>query len=183
MRYPRTWERILTASFVWIASTGCATTKAAEAPAPPTSYPPASRARAAAGVVAIGLFCAGCGQKKLTECTALVSVINVGVVSLEKAPKNEADPTGISDLRAMADAMDKVGADAAAVQLTMPELKKLRDEYHRMAKDIAKAERELAGAAQERDAARRSAAEGTLDAAVKQEDPLVDQINKYCQGP
>lgn len=135
------------------------------------------------GLALFGAVACGCGQKKLTECNALVQVINAGVVSLERAPRNEADPSGISDLRAMADAMDKVGADAAGVQLTTPELKKLRDEYHKMAKDIARAERELATAAQERDAARRSSAEGALDATVKQEDPLVDQINKYCQGP
>jgi hypothetical protein len=125
----------------------------------------------------------GCGQKKITECNAVVQVINAGVVSLEKAPKNEADPSGVSDLRAMADAMDKVSAEAGAVQLTLPELKKLRDEYQKMAKEIAKAERELATAAQEHDTARRGAAETTLDAAVKLEDPLVDQINKYCQAP
>ncbi len=133
---------------------------------------------------ALGLFAAlstGCGQKKITECNALVQVINTGVVSLEKAPKNEADPT--SDLKAMADAMDKVASDALGVQLTLPELKKYRDEYQKMAKDIAKAERELAAAAQDKDASRRTAAESTLDAAVKQEDPLVDQINKYCQAP
>jgi hypothetical protein len=138
---------------------------------------------------------AGCGQKKITECNGLVTVINAGVVSLEKAPKNEADPTGVSDLRAMADSMDRVGGEAAAVQLTLPELKKLRDDYQRMAKDIAKAERELATAAQDQAAAgsdpdkkaqsltRRTAAEATLDTAVKQEDPLVDSINKFCQVP
>ena len=110
-------------------------------------------------------------------------MINAGVVSLEKAPKNEADPSGVSDLRSMADAMDKVAADAASVQLTLPKLARLRDDYQKMAKDIAKAERELAAAAQARDVARRQAAEGTLDAAVKQEDPLVDQINQLCQAP
>ncbi len=125
---------------------------------------------------------AGCGQKKIAECNSLVQVINAGVVALEKAPKNEADPTGVTDLRAMADAMDKVAVEAASVQLTLPELKKLRDEYQKMVKDIAKAERELASAAQDKDSARRSAADGSLDAAVKQEDPLVDQINKYCQA-
>jgi hypothetical protein len=129
------------------------------------------------------LMLAGCGQKKITECNAIVQVINAGVVSLEKAPKNEADPTGVSDLRAMADAMDKIAADAQVIQLTLPELKKLRDDYQKMAKEIAKAERELASAAQDRDAARRGTAESTLDLAVKQEDPLVDQINKYCQAP
>jgi hypothetical protein len=129
------------------------------------------------------LALAGCGQKKIAECNAVVQIINAGVVSLEKAPKNEADPTGVSDIRAMADAMDKIAADAQNIQLTLPELKKLRDDYQKMAKDIAKAERELASAAQERDAARRATAESTLDLAVKQEDPLVDQINKYCQSP
>jgi hypothetical protein len=126
---------------------------------------------------------AGCGQKKITECNAVVQVINTGVVALEKSPKNEADPTGVSDLRAMADAMDKVAADTGGVQVTLTELKKLRDEYQHMAKDIAKAARDLAAAAQDRDATRRTAAESTLDAAVKQEDPLVDQINKFCQAP
>jgi len=152
----------------------------------------------AAGLLAllalVALASAGCGQKKITECNALVAVINTGVVGLEKAPKNEADPSGVSDLKAMATSMDGVAAETASVQLTITELKKLRDEYQKMAKDIAKAERELASAAQEQSAAgdpdkraqavaRRNAAEQTLDAAVKQEDPLVDQINKFCQTP
>ncbi|MFT3769810.1 MAG: hypothetical protein QM820_30605 [Minicystis sp.] len=136
-----------------------------------------------AALILLAIAASGCGQKKITECNALVQVINAGVVSLEKAPKNEADPSGISDLRAMAESMDKIAAEAASVQLTQPELKKLRDDYHKMAKEIAKAERELAAAAEERNNARRTAAEGTLESAVKQEDPLVDQINKYCQAP
>jgi hypothetical protein len=69
------------------------------------------------------------------------------------------------------------------VQLTIPELRKMRDEYQKMARDIAKAERDLATAAEDRNAQKRTAAEGALDAVVKLEDPLVDQINKYCQGP
>lgn len=132
-------------------------------------------------LAALALAASGCVQKKITECNTLVQVINHGVVSLEKAPKNESDPSGISDLRAMAESMDKIAGETASVQVTLPELKKLRDDYQKMAKEIARAERELAAAAEERNAARRSTAEGSLDAAVKQEDPLVDQINKYCQ--
>jgi hypothetical protein len=134
----------------------------------------------------------GCGQKKIAECKMLVDQVNDAVAGLEKAPKNEADPSGVSDLKAMAESMDKIAGDAQRLQLTLPELKKLRDDYQKMARDIAKAERELATAAQEQGSAsdpdkraqalaRRTAAESTLDAAVKQEDPLVDQINKFCQ--
>jgi hypothetical protein len=137
----------------------------------------------ASGVALLALGGAGCGQKKIAECNAVVQVINSGVVSLEKAPKTEADPNGVADLRAMADAMDKIAGEAAAVQLTLPELRKLRDDYQRMAKEIARAERELAAAVQERDTTRRNAAESALDAAVKLEDPLADQINKVCQAP
>jgi len=137
----------------------------------------------ASALVLLTAAVAGCGQKKITECNALVQVINAGVVSLEKAPKNESDPSGIADLRGMAAAMDKVAADVGGVQLTLPELKKLRDDYQKMARDIAKAERELADAAAERNATRRSAAEGALDAVVKGEDPLVEEINKYCRAP
>jgi predicted nucleic acid-binding Zn-ribbon protein len=136
---------------------------------------------AAAPVAPVAL--AGCGQKKIAECNALVQVINAGVIALEKAPKNESDPSGVSDLKAMAEAMDKVATDAGAVQLTMPELRKYRDDYQKMAKEIAKAERELAKAAEERNAEKRAAAESALDAVVKQEDPLVDQLNKFCQSP
>lgn len=141
------------------------------------------RRHAPIAAAVLALASAGCGHRKISECNALVQVINVGVVGLEKAPRNESDPSGISDLRSMADQMDKVAASASGVQLTSPELKKMRDEYYKMVKDIAKAERELAAAAEERNGPRRTAAETALDAAVKAEDPLVDQINKFCQAP
>jgi hypothetical protein len=124
----------------------------------------------------------GCGQKKSTECNALISVINAGVQALEKTPKADADPTGVSDLKAMAEAMDKVAADTEHIQLSIPEIQKLSADYQKMVKDIAKAERDLAAAAQERDPPKRSAAEAALETAVKQEDPLVDNINKFCQS-
>ena len=104
-----------------------------------------------------------------------------GCVRLEKTPKAENDLTGVSDLKAMAERMDKVAVETAGVPVTLPEVKKFSSDYQKMAKDIAKAERELAAAAESRDAAKRTAAEQSLDAAVKQEDPLVDSINKFCQ--
>jgi hypothetical protein len=131
--------------------------------------------------VALLLGMTGCSQRKLAECNALITVINAGVQSIEKTPKSEGDPTGASDLKAMAEAMDKVASATGGVALTVPEIRKLATDYQKMVKDIAKAERELADAAQERDQPKRSQAEAALEAAVKQEDPLVDSINKFCQ--
>lgn len=135
-----------------------------------------------AGAVLL-LGASGCSQKKNAECNALITVINGGVQALEKTPKTEADPSGVNDLRGMAQAMDKVATDVGGVQLTVPEIRKFSADYQKMVKDIAKAERDLAKAAEDRDQPKRLAAESALDTAVKPEDPLVDNINKFCQTP
>jgi hypothetical protein len=133
-----------------------------------------------AGLLALA---SGCGQSKISECNALIEVINKGVQSLEKGEKASADPTGVADLKSMADAMDKVAADAAGVKLSIPELQKYSSDYQAMAKEVAKAARDMAAAAEGKDPEKINAAQATMEKAVKQEDPLVDSINKFCQAP
>ncbi|WP_437680405.1 hypothetical protein [Sorangium sp. So ce131] len=136
----------------------------------------------AAALVALGLGAGGCGQNKIAECNALIEVINKGVQSIDKGSKAGADQGGSSELKAMADAMDKVAADAAQVKLTTPELQKFSGEYQAMAKDVAKAARDLAAAADANDAEKTNTAQAAIEKAIKQEDPLVDNINQFCQG-
>jgi hypothetical protein len=135
-----------------------------------------------ASLLAVGA--SGCGQKKVTECNSLIQVINTGVASLEKGPKLEGDPAnGVADLKAMADSMDKVAGDAAKVELTIPELKKYSTDYQAMAKEVSKAAREMAAAADAKDVQKITTSQTAMEAAVKKEDPLVDSINKFCQAP
>lgn len=136
----------------------------------------------AVSVLAIIFGASGCGQKKVSECNSLIEVINKGVQSLEKTPKTD-DPSGTKDLKSMADSMDKVADEASKVQLSIPELQKYSKDYQQMAKDVAKAARDMAAAVDEKDMAKINAAQAALDKAVKQEDPLVDGINKFCQAP
>jgi hypothetical protein len=135
---------------------------------------------AGAGALALA---SGCGQSKITECNALIEVINKGVQSLEKGQKASSDPSGVNDLKAMADAMDKVAVDAAGVKLTTPELQKYSTDYQNMAKEVGKAARDMAAAAEAKDPDKITAAQASMEKAVKQEDPLVDSINKFCQAP
>ncbi|WP_437592585.1 hypothetical protein [Sorangium sp. So ce1000] len=138
----------------------------------------------AALVAALGLVAGagGCGQNKVSECNALIEVINKGVQSIEKGTKGGTEG-GSSELKSMADAMDKVAADASQVKLTTPELQKFSSEYQAMAKDVAKAARDLATAADANDAEKSNTAQAAIEKAIKQEDPLVDNINKFCQAP
>ncbi|MBK9259343.1 MAG: hypothetical protein IPM54_05850 [Polyangiaceae bacterium] len=126
----------------------------------------------------------GCGQKKINECNQLIEVINKGVESLNKASKaNANDPSGTADYKTMADTMEAVAADAAKVELSVPELKKLSQDYQAMAKEVAKAAREMVAAADSQDFGKVNTAKAAVEKAVKQEDPLVDSINKFCHAP
>ncbi len=132
--------------------------------------------------VALLFGASACGQKKIAECNQLIEVINKGVESLNKKSAPGADPSGTAELKGMADSMDKVAADAGKVDLSTPELKKYSTEYQAMAKEVAKAARDMAAAADAKDLAKITAAQAALDKAVKAEDPLVDSINKFCQA-
>lgn len=126
----------------------------------------------------------GCGQKKINECNQLIEVINKGVESLNKASRASAnDPTGTTEYKTMADTMDTVAADAAKVELTEAKLKELSGQYQTMAKSVAKAARELVTAADSQDFAKVNTAKAAVEKAVKEEEPLVDSINKFCRAP
>ena len=136
-------------------------------------------------IVAVALLVGlpGCGQKKINECNQLIEVINKGVDSLAKASRANSDPTGTADYKTMADTMDAVAGDAAKVELSVPELKKLSLDYQTMAKEVAKSAREMVAAADSQDFAKVNTAKAAVEKAVKQEDPLVDSINKFCHAP
>lgn len=141
------------------------------------------RRMTALGVVAIAAFAAtsGCGSKKHAECNQLIDVINQGIGSLEKGQKQEKnDPTGTVELRAMADTADKTADAAAKLELTLPETKAIAQKYAAMAKDVAKAAREIADAAEKKELDRIAKGRSALTAAVEKEDPIVQELNKLC---
>jgi hypothetical protein len=137
----------------------------------------------AGALAALGLLfgASACGQKKIAECNGLIEVINKGVNSLENAPK-VADPSDTTVFKNMAETMDKLAADAARVELTLPELKKYSTDYQAMAKEVAKAARDTVAAAEAKDTTKLTAAKTAMDKAAAQEDPLVESINKFCQA-
>ncbi|WP_437642297.1 hypothetical protein [Sorangium sp. So ce854] len=120
---------------------------------------------------------------KTAECNALIGVINEGVQNLEKGAEAGAGQDASGDLRAMADMMDKVAADAARLELTIPELQEFSREYQAMARDTARAARHLATAADANDVEGSNAAQAAIERAIGREDPLVDTINQFCQAP
>lgn len=124
----------------------------------------------------------GCGAKKSAECGGLVRVVNAGVETAGRQPKAADDPSGVVGLRALADAMDRAVADASKVAVTTPALRAWAAEYQTMARDVARYARDAAAAVDARDVGGMNAAWAAMTQAYDREAPLVDALNKLCQG-
>jgi len=127
----------------------------------------------------------GCGeQKKITECNALVGVINTGVDKIQNVTRSSPDGgAAVAELRALATEMDTVAAEAKKVELTLPALKKFSADYQALATELAKAARDLATAVDNVDMEKMAKAQGEMDSVVKREDPLIQKLNEYCRAP
>ena len=127
----------------------------------------------------------GCGeQKKVKECNSFVTVINSGVDRVTKTINTVPDSgAAVNELRSLADEMEAISGETKKVQLSLPDLQKISERYQTMVTDIATAARDLATAVDNVDREKMTAAQGTLDQAVKREGPLVEELNKYCQNP
>lgn len=137
--------------------------------------------------VAAALALSACGpQKKIEECRVLVKTINDGVEKIHKtiAAMPDGEPAqSVPKLRALAAEMDTVAAETKKLALTLPDLQKLAASYATLAASVASNARELADAALAVDVEKLDKLQGQMKATVKGEDPLVEQLNQFCQTP
>jgi methyl-accepting chemotaxis protein len=132
---------------------------------------------------AVGLLLCACGQSKITECNALVEVLNKGAKDIhDRTNVITSKPEAVAEYKALADTADQVAEGASKVEIRSPELKKLSSDYQNVMREFAKAARDIA-AADTKDIAKMNTAANNMEKIGKEEEQLVADINKYCQAP
>lgn len=107
--------------------------------------------------------------------------INTGLTALENGRQQQKnDPTKTFELRAMADSLEETAKKTKDLSLATPELKALAQRYEAMTLQIAKDARGVAEAYEKNDVARLTKAQTTLNETLKLEDPIIDDLNKFC---
>ena len=138
---------------------------------------------AAAAIPFVVIVLGGCGQSKITECNALVGVLNTGAQDIHaRTNAITSKPEAIAEYKALAEAAEKVAESASKVEVRSPELKKLSSDYQTTMREFAKAAREIA-AAEAKDISKMNAAANAIEKVGKEEEQLVADINKFCQAP
>jgi hypothetical protein len=119
--------------------------------------------------------------KKTAECNHLIAVINVGVASLQPAAIGR-KKSGVDGLNALADATDRVGSEVAKVDVTLPELTKVRSDYVALVGNVGRIARDLADAVTAKDEIKLKASRTEMESVEALEDPLIDRLNAFCSA-
>ena len=128
----------------------------------------------------------GCGKmKKTQECNAFIDKVNTSLPEIQKAANTNSDDPKASAaaMRKVAELYDKLGTDISGQEIGTAELKKFSTEYNQMCAKASGAAKKVAEAFETTDLAKAESAKKELDEVEKQEDTLVDSINKFCQTP
>src|SRR5262245_11065391 len=100
----------------------------------------------------------GC-DSKTRQCNRLIGVINKEQEPLKKDPPKLDDP---ASLRGFADTLDGVAKQVTAVEVKDEQLGIYRDDYAKMAKDLAKVARDMANAVEAKDVTKQSESGKTM---------------------
>lgn len=132
----------------------------------------------AAAAIAVGLAAwglAGCKAGRISQCNALITVINE-----EQGKHKDLKGESPDELKKLADALDATAKKIGEVELNDPKLQEFREDYKKMAGDLAKAARDAAAAGEDRDKLEKAIK--TMQSIGPREDKLVNDINAFCQG-
>lgn len=121
----------------------------------------------------VGMGCDG----KIPQCNRLIEVINKEQAPLKNLKGNDPD-----ELKKLAETLDGVAGKVKAVELKDEKLIGFRDEYGKMAEDLAATSRETAEALTSNDPKKATEAAKKMNSFTPRETELVDNINKYCSG-
>jgi hypothetical protein len=114
---------------------------------------------------------------RVSQCNELIEVIN-----REQAPLRQALGSDAEALQKLADTLEAVAVQVDAVAIDDATLVAFRDDYAKMARDLALDSRKTSAAIASNDLVAAADAAKSMSSFTERESDLVDAINRYCSG-
>lgn len=133
----------------------------------------------------VAFLAASCSESKVSQCSKLIDIANRAVTSVKQvSDSSQADnpqPDSIEQMNEIADVANSAKAEMEALQLTDEQLQSYQARFITMYTDTNQATRDLVAAAEAKDAQAAQQAFNALQTATSQEEPLVTEVNGYCE--
>ncbi|NJO78955.1 MAG: hypothetical protein HC827_10825 [Cyanobacteria bacterium RM1_2_2] len=138
-------------------------------------------------LVLIASLGASCSESKVSQCSKLIDIANRAVTGVKQVSDsgvaNTSQPSSIEQMNDIADVANNAKAEMEALQLNDEQLQGYQTRFITMYTDTNKATRDLVTAAEAKDAQAAQQAFNALQTATAQEEPLVTEVNTYCEVP
>lgn len=135
------------------------------------------------GLIAI----AGCSsmllmscESKVAQCNKIIGVANKATMEVQKTSQNQS--AKIDQLGVMATSLDTYAKEMSAIEVKDEKLKGFQGRFVKMYQQMSTSSKTLIDAAKQKKAAAAQGALAELQKSVGLEQPLVNEVNQYCQG-
>lgn len=136
-------------------------------------------------LVMITLLVASCSESKVSQCSKLIDIANRAVTSVKRvsdsSQSESPQPDSIEQMNEIADVANGAKAEMESLQLNDEQLKGYQTRFITMYTETSQATRDLVSAAEAKDAQAAQQAFNALQTATAQEEPLVTEVNGYCE--
>lgn len=135
-----------------------------------------------------GLFAiAGCSamllmscESKVAQCNKIIGVANKATTEVQKTSQNQS--AKIDQLGVMAASLDTYAKEMSAIEVKDEKLKGFQGRFVQMYQQMSTSSKTLIDAAKQKKASAAQGALAELKKSVGLEQPLVNEVNQYCQG-
>ncbi|MGF1537419.1 MAG: hypothetical protein ACFB4J_13190 [Elainellaceae cyanobacterium] len=143
-----------------------------------------SRYRRSFTFLSISLLIAGlasCSNGKVDQCNQLIGVANQAVTEVEAVTSNSA-PRDTETFSSITEAAQQAAAQLEAIDLTDEQLQSYRQRFIKLYSETGEATEQLVTAVEGQNLPAAQDAYTLLEDATSQEEPLVQEVNQYCQS-
>jgi hypothetical protein len=135
------------------------------------------------GLVAIAgcsaMLLASC-ENKVAQCNKIIGVANKATTEVQKTSQDKS--AKIDQLGIMAGSLDTYAKEMGAIEVKDEKLKGFQGRFVQMYQQMSASSKSLIDAAKQKKAAAAQTALAELKKSVVLEQPLVNEVNQYCQA-
>ena len=132
------------------------------------------------GLVALGLTAC---SSKVDQCNQLIDVANRAVTEVESVTTAESgEENNAAAFTSIAETAQQAASQLESVDLTDEQLQTFRQRFIKLYRETSEATEQLVTAVEAQDLPAAEAAYDKLETATSQEQPLVNEVNQYCQA-
>lgn len=119
-------------------------------------------------------------ENKVAQCNKIIGIANKATTEVQQTTASKGNK--LEQFKTMVGSIDNYSKEMSAIAVKDEKLKGFQDRFVKMYQQMGSSSKSLLDAANQKKPAVAQKALGDLQKAASMEQPLVNEVNQYCQG-